>query len=51
MLWGSLCVFMPILDLYILIKHQSMGFGATILLIMATGIAGYYLAKSEGSYT
>ena len=44
-----LFILMPILDLYILIKaSQSMGFLATILLIIATGIAGYYLAKSEG---
>jgi UPF0716 protein FxsA len=44
-----LFILMPILDLYILVKaSQSMGFGATIILILATGIAGYYLAKSEG---
>ena len=44
-----LIILMPILDLYILVKaSQSMGFGATILLIIATGIAGYYLARSEG---
>ncbi|NMA87310.1 MAG: FxsA family protein [Tissierellia bacterium] len=44
-----LIILMPILDLYILVKaSQSMGFGPTILLIIATGIAGYYLAKSEG---
>lgn len=42
-------ILMPILDLYILVKaSQSMGFGPTVLLIIATGIAGYYLAKSEG---
>lgn len=39
----------PIIDLYILIKaSQNMGFWTTIGLIIATGIAGYYLAKSEG---
>ncbi|WP_077368438.1 FxsA family protein [Anaerosalibacter sp. Marseille-P3206] len=39
----------PIIDLYILIKaSQNMGFWTTILLIIATGIAGYYLARSEG---
>lgn len=39
----------PIIDLYILIKaSQNMGFWTTIFLIIATGIAGYYLAKSEG---
>ncbi|MCF6461767.1 FxsA family protein [Clostridium sp. Cult3] len=44
-----LCILMPILDLYILVKaSQSMGFGTTVLLIILTGIAGYYLAKSEG---
>ena len=44
-----LIILMPILDLYILVKaSQSMGFGPTIILIIATGVAGYYLAKSEG---
>jgi UPF0716 protein FxsA len=44
-----LLIIMPILDLYILIRaSQTMGFGITILLIILTGIAGYYLAKSEG---
>lgn len=44
-----LIILMPILDLYILVKaSQSMGFGPTIILIIATGAAGYYLAKSEG---
>ena len=44
-----LLILTPILDLYILIKaSQTMGFGTTILLIILTGIAGYYLAKSEG---
>lgn len=39
----------PIIDLYILIKaSQNMGFWTTIFLIIATGIAGYYLARSEG---
>lgn len=39
----------PIIDLYILIKaSQNMGFWTTIFLIVATGIAGYYLARSEG---
>lgn len=39
----------PIIDLYILIKaSQNMGFWTTITLIIATGIAGYYLARSEG---
>jgi UPF0716 protein FxsA len=44
-----LLILMPILDLYILIRaSQTMGFWTTILLIILTGIAGYYLAKSEG---
>ncbi len=44
-----LCILMPILDLYILVKaSQSMGFGTTVLFIILTSIAGYYLAKSEG---
>lgn len=39
----------PILDLYILIKaSQTMGFWTTIGLIIATGVAGYYLARTEG---
>lgn len=44
-----LLILTPILDLYILVKaSQSMGFGATIMLIILTGFAGYYLARSEG---
>ena len=44
-----LLILMPILDIYILVKvSQIMGFGSTILLIILTGIAGYYLARSEG---
>lgn len=39
----------PIIDLYILIKaSQNVGFWPTIALIVATGIVGYYLARSEG---
>lgn len=42
-------IVMPIIDLYILIKaSQNMGFWTTVMLIIATGIAGYYLARSEG---
>ncbi|CCQ97975.1 FxsA cytoplasmic membrane protein [[Clostridium] ultunense Esp] len=44
-----LFILLPILDLYILIKaSQTMGFGVTVVLIILTGIAGYYLAKTEG---
>lgn len=44
-----LLILTPILDLYILVKtFQGIGFGTTILLVILTGIAGYYLAKSEG---
>jgi UPF0716 protein FxsA len=40
---------MPIIDLYILVKaSKSMGFWTTVMLIIVTGIAGYYLARSEG---
>lgn len=45
----ALFILLPILDLYILIKvSQIMGFSATVILIILTGIAGYYLAKTEG---
>jgi UPF0716 protein FxsA len=44
-----LFILLPILDLYVLIKaSQTMGFGITVVLIILTGIAGYYLAKTEG---
>ncbi len=45
----TLFILTPIIDLYILIKaSQTMGFWTTVLLIIVTGIAGYFLAKSEG---
>ncbi len=44
-----LFILTPILDLYILIKvSQNMGFWTTVLLIILTGVAGYFLANSEG---
>lgn len=44
-----LIILLPILDLYILVKaSKAMGFGTTILFIILTGLAGYYLAKTEG---
>ena len=44
-----LVIITSILDLYILINaSQAIGFGKTMLFIILTGIAGYYLAKSEG---
>lgn len=49
---GKLVIFFiiaPILDLYILINvSKEMGFWITVLLIVVTSIAGYYLARSEG---
>lgn len=49
---GKIVIFFiiaPILDLYILINaSKEMGFWTTVLLIVATSIAGYYLARSEG---
>lgn len=49
---GKIVIFFilaPILDLYILISaSREMGFLTTVLLIVATSIAGYYLARSEG---
>ncbi|NMB26817.1 MAG: FxsA family protein [Tissierellia bacterium] len=44
-----LLILTPILDLYVLVKvSQTMGLGSTILLVILTGVAGYYLARSEG---
>ncbi len=45
-------VITPILDLFILIKlFKNMGFWTTVLLIILTGIAGCYLAITEGKVT
>jgi UPF0716 protein FxsA len=42
-------VFVPILELYILIEAgQTIGLAATLGLIMLTGIAGAWLARSQG---
>lgn len=42
-------VFVPVLELYILIEAgQTIGIAATIGLIMATGVAGAWLARSQG---
>lgn len=44
-----LILVIPVIELYILIKSsQTIGFGNTIIFIILTGIAGYYLAKTEG---
>lgn len=44
-----LLILTSILDLYVLVKvSQTMGLGSTILLVILTGVAGYYLARSEG---
>lgn len=42
-------VFVPVFELYILIEAgKTIGIGATIGLIMLTGIAGAWLARSQG---
>ena len=42
-------VFVPVMELYILIEAGRMiGIGATIGLIMLTGVAGAWLARSQG---
>jgi len=39
----------PILELYVLIEAgRQIGVGATLLMIVLTGIAGAYLARSQG---
>jgi len=42
-------VFVPVMELYILIETGRMiGIGATVGLIMLTGVAGAWLARSQG---
>ena len=42
-------VFVPVMELYILIEAGRMiGIGATVGLIMLTGVAGAWLARSQG---
>ena len=42
-------IFVPVMELYILIEAgRIIGIGATIGLIMMTGIAGAWLARSQG---
>jgi UPF0716 protein FxsA len=44
-----LFITVPILEIYILLEvGNTIGLGATILLVFATGIAGAHLAKSQG---
>ena len=44
-----LFIFVPIMELYILIEAgRIIGLGATIGLVMLTGIAGAWLARSQG---
>lgn len=44
-----LFIIIAILDLYIVVRAiMNIGFGQTILLIILTGIGGFYLAKTEG---
>lgn len=39
----------PIVELYVLIEAgRQIGLGATILMVLLTGIAGAYLAKNQG---
>jgi UPF0716 protein FxsA len=39
----------PIIELYVLIEAgRQIGFGATVAMIILTGIAGAYLARSQG---
>lgn len=42
-------IFVPVMELYILIEAGRMiGLGATLGLIMVTGVAGAWLARSQG---
>ncbi len=42
-----ICV--PIVEIYVLLSvGETIGLGATILLVFATGIAGAYLARTQG---
>lgn len=42
--------FVPLLELYILIEAgRTIGLGATVLLVLLTGIAGAWLARSQGT--
>lgn len=44
-----LFIFIPILEVYVLIEAgRQIGVAATIFMIVATGIAGAYLARSQG---
>ncbi len=44
-----LFIIVPIVEIYVLFEvGNTIGLGATILLIFATGIAGAHLAKSQG---
>ncbi|NLW23406.1 MAG: FxsA family protein [Tissierellia bacterium] len=44
-----LFILIPILELYTIIKaYQAVGFWATLMLLLLTGLIGYYLAKTEG---
>jgi UPF0716 protein FxsA len=45
----ALFIGMPILELALLIKlHGAVGFGPTVLLVLATGIAGAALVRRQG---
>lgn len=44
-----LFIFLPILEIYVLMEAgRQIGIGATLGLIILTGIAGAYLARSQG---
>ncbi len=45
----ALFILVPILEIYVLLSVGNLiGLGATILLVLATGIAGAYLARTQG---
>jgi len=42
-------IFLPILELWVLFKVDAhLGFGATILLVVMTGVVGAWLARAQG---
>lgn len=44
-----LFIFIPIIEIYVLIEAgRQIGIGATLALVVLTGVAGAYLARSQG---
>lgn len=44
-----LFIFIPIIEIYVLIEAgRQIGIGATLALVILTGVAGAYLARSQG---